>query len=277
MLLGITGRAGSGKDSVASIVQGLYPELNWQIKGFADKLRQVASLLTGIPAEDMKRQEVKEKQLGEEWNYYKSWYRMDGRRHDVEKKFLSAIESIDFAERRGGYAEDCEEHEMTVRQFLQELGTQGVRDSVHPNAWVNALMVDYKPYIDRRFEGDRITQGYHCSDCVSCHKDFIGWKRQRACNECIDAGFKEYPNWIVCDTRFPNELKAITSRGGICIRVVRPDNPYPQSNHISETALDGVELLTIINDGNLDQLRIKVKEVFDPIVHRIRSGGISVA
>jgi len=249
MLIGLVSKIGGGKDTVVQIVQELYPELNWQIRGFADKLRQVASLLTGIPAEDMKQQEVKEQMLGPEWA-------------DIETKVISG---------------NTYQYPIDLRTLLQRLGTNAVRDGLNPNSWVNALMVDYRPYIDRRFDGNRLTQGYHCSDCISCHKDFTGWKRQRACNECVDAGFKEYPNWLVYDTRFPNELEAITSRGGICIRIVRPDNPHPQSNHISETALDGVELSTIINDGNLDQLRIKVKEVFDPIVHRIRSGDTSVA
>ncbi len=57
MIVGLISKIGGGKDTVAQMVQELYPELNWQIKGFADKLRQVASLLTGIPAEEMKRQE----------------------------------------------------------------------------------------------------------------------------------------------------------------------------------------------------------------------------
>lgn len=260
MLIGITGRIGSGKDSVASIVQELYPELNWQIKGFADKLRKVASLLTGIPAEDMKRQEVKEMVLGEEWWYYHLGYT------DNKVSYFEA--------QKGGYGKmDFDDlQKPTVRSLLQKLGTNGVRDNIHMDAWVNALMCDYRPHIERAFSADRI-QAYHCSDCRSCHKGFTGYKRQSVCNECIAAGYKEWPNWLITDCRFPNELEAITSRGGIRIRIVRPDNPYTQSNHPSETSLDDVELLTIINDGNLEQLRIKVKEVFDPIVDRIRASG----
>lgn len=34
---------------------------------------------------------------------------------------------------------------MSVREFLQKLGTEGIRNGVHPNAWVNALFSDYKP------------------------------------------------------------------------------------------------------------------------------------
>lgn len=207
MIIGITGKIGSGKDTVATIVKELYPEMEWQIKGFADKLRQVASLLTGIPAEDMKGQEVK--------------------------------------------AQEVWEFNMTLRQLLQRLGTNAIRNNLHPNAWVNALMVDY---IRIEKTGNDPVFGEY-----------------QALKEDV------WPNWLVTDTRFPNELNAITDKGGICIRIVRLDNPYPSSNHISETALDGVELLTIINDGNINQLRNRVKEVFDPIVHRLRSGDIGFA
>ncbi len=235
MLIGFCGRIGSGKDSVASIVQELYPELNWEIKGFADKLRQVASLLTGIPAEDMKKQEVKEMVLGEEWWYYHLGYTDHKISHHEAQK--------------GGYGEmDFDDLvKPTVRSFLQKLGTDAIRHNIHEDGWVNALMCDYVRI--EKIGNDPVFGEY------------------QALKEAV------WPNWLVCDTRFQNELEAITSRGGICIRIVRPDNPYPQSNHESETALDGVELFTIINDGNLEQLKFRVKEVFDPIVDRLRASG----
>jgi hypothetical protein len=33
---------------------------------------------------------------------------------------------------------------MTVRDMLQKLGTDAIRDGLHPDAWVNALMADYR-------------------------------------------------------------------------------------------------------------------------------------
>ena len=33
---------------------------------------------------------------------------------------------------------------MTVRELLQKLGTEAIRNNLHENAWVNALMVDYR-------------------------------------------------------------------------------------------------------------------------------------
>ena len=88
-----------------------------------------------------------------------------------------------------------------------------------------------------------------------------------------------YPNWIITDMRFPNEMEAVKERGGITIRVVRPkieslvDKMRPYSDlvhygipmpeeHPSETALDNHEFdYEIINDGEIVDLIEKVKEI----------------
>ena len=90
---------------------------------------------------------------------------------------------------------------MTVRDFLQKLGTDAIRDGLHTNAWVNALMADYKK-IDYN-----------------------------------DDEQPEYPNWIITDTRFPNEAQAIKDAGGLVIRVDRP-GVKPINDHPSEVGLD---------------------------------------
>jgi len=81
MIIGINGKIGSGKDTVGKIIQWLTkPELDGQyigfqtyddatlerlspfkIKKFAGKLKQTASLLTGIPIEMWEDQEFKKK------------------------------------------------------------------------------------------------------------------------------------------------------------------------------------------------------------------------
>jgi len=124
MIIGISGKAGSGKDTTAHIFQYLdcckkyeyelngmsfenwclysYRDDLWTVKKFATAVKQVASLLTGIPARDFEWAPVKEMSLGEQWN------------------------------------------NMTVRDLLQKIGTDAIRDNVHENAWVNALMSQYK-------------------------------------------------------------------------------------------------------------------------------------
>lgn len=36
--------------------------------------------------------------------------------------------------------------DMTVRELLQRLGTEAIRNNLHENAWVNALFADYNQY-----------------------------------------------------------------------------------------------------------------------------------
>jgi hypothetical protein len=139
MLIALNGYIGSGKDAVAERIQyldskaqgfkgawhdwyltsdrGLYPT-RWQIKKFAGKLKECASLLTGIPVADFEKPEVKNSLLGPEWNSFE-WI--------GDKLFVEAGEQP-----------------MTVRTLLQRLGTEAIRDKVHQNAWVNALFADYQ-------------------------------------------------------------------------------------------------------------------------------------
>lgn len=56
--------------------------------------------------------------------------------------------------------------------------------------------------------------------------------------------------------RFPNELEAVKSRGGITVRVKREKAvPRARQLHESETALDGAQFdFTIDNNGSLEDL-----------------------
>ncbi len=182
MIIGINGYAGSGKDTVGTILQQIDRDSHWEIKKWAGKLKQVAELLTGIPVEKFEDQEFKKTNLGKQWN-------------------------------------DRINNPMSVRDFLQKLGTEGLRDGLHTNTWVNALMADYK--------------------CVPADRAPNGW-------DC--------DNWIITDTRFPNEAQAIKDAGGIIIRVTRP-GIGPINDHPSETGLNQWKFdYEIQNDSSLNEL-----------------------
>jgi energy-coupling factor transporter ATP-binding protein EcfA2 len=46
-LIGLSGRRGSGKDTVARLIQQLQPERIWQIRSFGDSIKSVCAALTG--------------------------------------------------------------------------------------------------------------------------------------------------------------------------------------------------------------------------------------
>ena len=46
-LIGLSGRRGSGKDTIAHLIQQLQPERNWQIRSFGDSIKSVCAALSG--------------------------------------------------------------------------------------------------------------------------------------------------------------------------------------------------------------------------------------
>ena len=74
---------------------------------------------------------------------------------------------------------------------------------------------------------------------------------------------------IVSDCRFPNEAKAVKARGGIVIKVVRPD-AKAEDSHQSETLIDEIDAdYTIWNDTTLENLIANV----DSLVRLLRTNG----
>ena len=257
MLIGISGKMGSGKNLVCTIIQGLtaakkhnienpsfewikkyYINSIWEQKAFAGKLKQTASLLTGIPVEKFEDQEFKNTELPEEWwKYEVSWHehaKVDG----VYNTYEEACEEL---RNFGGSSFDEKDAittiKLTPRLLLQIIGTECIRDKVHPNAWVNALMSEYKYLGSKNIENQEVIT-------VNIRKD--------------------YPNWIITDMRFPNELEAVKSRGGITIRVNRPG--LIESNHLSETSLDSATFDFIIsNDKDIEHLINEVRKILEKL------------
>jgi len=202
MIIGVSGYSGSGKSTIGKIIWEL--DHTWEMKMFAGKLKLIASILTGIPVEMFEDQEFKKTDLGPEWNT-----------KVIEKKWLP----------KGIDREDISKS-MTVRMFLQLLGTDAMRNCLHDNIWVNALFADYK------------------SPKMSEH----------------------HPSkWVITDVRFPNEAKAIKDKGGVIIRVDRPGYK-PINSHPSEVALDDWEFdFKIANVSDITSLELTVKEILKQI------------
>ena len=206
MIIGINGYAGSGKDTVGTIIQYLLcpnhdanvsledilkepeyhqwwleDESKWEIKKWAGKLKFIASILTGIDEKKFEDQDFKKTNLAPEWDCNPPEIRGLGTSH---------------------------KRPMTVREFLQRLGTDSLRYGLHENTWVNALMSDYTP-----------TQVQWSDGPLGGYED------------------GPMPNWIITDTRFPNEAQAIKDAGGLVIRVDR-SGVKPINDHPSEVGLD---------------------------------------
>lgn len=259
MIIGINGYAGSGKDTIGTIIQYLHctntgditldelladpkhhewwmeDQSGWEVKKWAGKLKVIASMLTGIPLEKFEDQEFKKTYLGPEWNYWTVSAIDNGKLKFQQGRFVTKAEAesyVGFMEQTYGtfrmeYVVGMQQ--MTVRQFLQELGTDACRQGLHTNTWVNALMADYKP-------------GPFYPEVPA--KDHA-----------------KLPNWIITDTRFPNEAQAIKDAGGIIIRVDRPGVKAVNA-HSSETGLDDWDFdYKIWNGSDLVALSFTIENI----------------
>ena len=235
MIIGLSGYAGSGKDAVAKIIQYINMKENpsnitleeavndkacefiidlqsgWEIRKFSYLLKKMASLLTGYDVEKFEDQEFKNSLLPPDW----------GLETQNPLNVITAFHDTKFI------------HLMTVREFLQKLGTDAIRDGLHPNAWVNAAMAGYAPRN-------------------------LGWDANGS-PVMVDR------NWIFTDCRFPNEAQAIKDRGGYIIRIDRP-GIKPVNDHPSETALDNFDFdYKIFNASDLISLKQSVSIVMEMI------------
>ena len=67
MIISITGKIGSGKDTIADIIMQHTPYHDWEIKKFAGKLKDIAEILSGVPKINFEDQEFKKQDMGPEW------------------------------------------------------------------------------------------------------------------------------------------------------------------------------------------------------------------
>lgn len=225
MIIGISGKKQSGKDTVARMIQYItynkekypnpeklaesYLELNdileplsieppFKIVRFADKLKEITSLLTGCHIEQLESEEFKNSPLSKEWWYYKHIFR------DTKIPYRSQKVPFWYILIK-----------PTYRIFMQKLGTDCGRNMLHPNIWVNTTM-----------------QGYKLGD-----------------------------NWIIPDVRFENEINAIRQKGGSIIRVNRKTKI--KDKHSSETSLDNYNNFSWVIDNNstLEDLFLEVYKI----------------
>lgn len=308
MLVSISGKLGSGKDTVGLVIQYLVClKLNtlaahqfnfedfkkstasneiqsgFKIKKFANKLKDIVCLLINCTREQLEDAEFKEKELGEDWDKYfiiefgnqvMSYYKKDllGNITDfdtlpflfptlkeAEKALQEKVNGIlafrDITQRVG----KVKKIKLTPRLLLQNIGTDLFRNQLHPNIWVNSLMSEYKPELI-------LTREEKIAKLIKEKTVAKDWNE--VSNDELDRILKSYhyipSNWIITDTRFPNELKAVEQRNGISIRVERGSMSMVElaNQHESETALDSAEFDYVIeNNSTIEELIHNVKNI----------------
>lgn len=276
MIISISGKINSGKDTVGNILQILIDmphfsnkavieyldkkdiNYSYENKKFADKLKDIVCLLIGCTREQLEDRDFKEKELGEEWIRYSIsngfWSHSD---NNPSHKMMDSKQCT-----KEEYEEEVKINWQTAyktvytpRLLLQHIGTELFRNQIIDGIWVNALMSEYKSSLcnDGKFVTKTNPDGFTLS-----------WIPHPLMEP------ETYPNWIITDTRFPNEHQAVKDKGGINIRVNRPKErelilrnatsiidtrKTLEPEHKSETALDNAEFdYVILNNGTIEDL-----------------------
>lgn len=74
-----------------------------------------------------------------------------------------------------------------------------------------------------------------------------------------------YPNVVFTDVRFPNEVDAIHTHGGVVIRVARP-SLSSLDDHQSEVLIDSLNVdSVVVNDSSIAGLHMRVSEAIREI------------
>ena len=199
---GSLGRMCVGKDDVHHVQTGRFKVIK-----FADKLKDVVCLLVGCTREQMEDRVFKEKPLGGWWFVY-----TDAGGNIISERDYLKLDACG----RSSYTRK----DLSIRSLMQVIGTECFRVKVHPDTWVMLTMDEVK-----RTNGDV----------------------------------------IITDVRFPNEMDIIKANGGIIIKVSR--NMGQVSNHESELYIDSCDChdYFIDNNGSIDDLRWKVRKIYDSV------------
>ncbi len=109
MIIGVSGKSGSGKDTVAQMIS--FHSYKWEVKSFAGNLKKMLAIALNIPVENLYDREFLKTTVGQVWTT------------DVVDNKLTTIY-------------------YTYRDLLQLLGTNICR-VIQPNFWVNSLFAHY--------------------------------------------------------------------------------------------------------------------------------------
>lgn len=219
-IVGVSGQAGSGKDTVADYLVEKY---GFTKIALADPIKHFGYHVFGFTEDQLwgpsdQRNAVDARYSTEEmWNL--AQYRLEMYGHEYIERVTDATEPK--------VVEACYKHlvhwfchlrdqytgKLSPRIMLQMLGTEWGRDAVGPNLWIDCLLRTTRKLLNE--EGDMVPYGYDRLEGLKVRKL---------------KGFKMPAGVVVSDIRFENEFKQIHSVGGTVMRVLRPSSDAKATN-----------------------------------------------
>lgn len=280
MIIGISGKINSGKDTVAKIIQYLtleserhFKDFNFRdynddvvrlsgniedyikspfvnnftsnqfkVKRFADKLKDIVCILINCTREQLEDREFKEKPLGEEWIRWRAEVPNVYRGKTILDKLFNS--------------------EQDAMKFIKEVGWNKGTYRVFPEQLTPRLLLQL---LGTNCGRDIIHPNIWVNALMSEYKADIYNDPIIADKGIYDVSEEDevkaqptYPNWLIPDVRFENEAGAILDKEGILIRVERTrftkDNyeeavKYLEDNNaLMKQYTIGTEVLEVAND-----------------------------
>lgn len=274
-LFSFSGKIGSGKDTATQIFQmmtcdnvqlvkefyedpettlnaytGLF-EMDTRFENikYADQVKKVVAALLGKTVREVDHRDFKEKELGPEWWYY-----------HVDGKMIAYNDS----NLREKDAKELEQYlvKHTPRSLQQIIATEGGRDLIHPDIWINATFNRCKPneagdmpswvISDVRFKNElkAVLDRDGVAIRIIRYKQLSEWLADFE----IDLNMDDYDNVKISDRDFLNFINELDSPSLTEVS--------KKLNHRSEVELDSVEFkYTIHNDGSIVELVNAIREI----------------
>lgn len=254
MILGLLGKAGSGKDTVASMIAPVH--LVWMDGRWVD----IDALVHEVGAMERKKNALKGRavQMASadplkvicrdvyDFSYLQLWG-PSAERSAPDKRYPRAHQPAE--DPRGVCCLRCRRETwpvndicsyLTPREALQQLGTEWARQ-VYSNTWIDLAV--------RRARG--LVSGHRIQRPENIEHFAASWIIEQT--ELV----------VLSDVRFENEVLAIRATGGEVWKIVRPEAGLEGAagRHVSETEQDGIDASlfdhVIINNAGFDNLRLQ--------------------
>jgi hypothetical protein len=253
MIIGLLGKAGSGKDSVAAMIAPVHPV--WMDGQWVD----IEVLVHETAAKERKKTALKARAVQMaladplkvicrevyDFSYMQLWGPSAERNKPDERyprrHVPGPMPDDDPRCRRCGRPLSIEVcSHLTPREALQTLGTEWARER-YANTWIDLGV--------RRAQG--LTNGHRIRRPADVEHFASSYVIERT--ELV----------IFSDVRFRNEVLAIREAGGEVWKIKRPEAGLTgmAGAHLSETEQDGIDEVlfdhVLVNDGTLDDLRAR--------------------
>jgi len=233
-IVGIVGKAGSGKDSLADF---LVRDHGFIKVALADLMKRIASSVYSFTEEQLWG--PSEHRNAPDFRYVRSQDAVDAMRREMQRCVdADGVNEEAFQRHQKLAQEHAVKAYLTPRYALQTLGTEWAR-VCYTNTWVEHLIRTAEHLLNSHVP--------------------VSYDRTKGLVFGVGLG-QQCPGVVVPDVRFVNEVEAIRKAEGFCCRITRPGAGLKgqAGGHVSETEQDGLAdhlfLTEYANDGPLQDL-----------------------